>query len=452
MRRSSRSTWSWGSLLSTALLGSQAVNAIDISLDDPNSLKEAAKTAADGLLSYYTGDQPGDVPGNLPDPYYWWECGAMFGTLIDYWYYTGDDEYNEKTTQALLHQVGPLENYEPPNQTRALGNDDQAFWGMAVLSATEYAFPNPPEDKPQWLALSQAVFNSQAGRWNNETCGGGLNWQVIPYNRGYNYKNTISNGGFFNIAARLARYTGNGTYANWAETTWDWVAAMGLFSDTYQFFDGTDENNNCSNVNHIQWSYNAGIFLMGAANMYNYTDGDEVWKSRVEGILKGINIFVKNNVLYEVACEEAETCNVDQQSFKGYLARWMGVTAKIAPFSYDTIMPILRTSAEGAARQCTGPDNACGLRWTEPVFDGKVGVGEQMSATEIFQVNLLDTVGGPVTQKDGGISEGDPSAGIDTEATVKQFDIITTGDRVGAGFVTSIILLCMFGGVWWMVS
>lgn len=234
------------------------------------SLKKAAKTAAEGMLTYYTGDEPGDVAGNLPDPYFWWECGAMMGTLIDYWYYTGDEEYNELVTQALMHQAGPEKNYEPLNQTSALGNDDQAFWGMAVLSAAEYAFPNPPKDEPQWLALAQAVFNSQVVRWNNETCGGGLNWQVFPMNKGFNYKNTISNGGFFNIASRLARYTRNETYAKWADDTWDWVQAMGLVSDSYQFFDGTDENNNCSRVNHIQWSYNTGIFLQGAANMYNY--------------------------------------------------------------------------------------------------------------------------------------------------------------------------------------
>lgn len=234
------------------------------------SLKKAAKTAAEVMLSYYTGDQPGDVPGNLPDPYYWWECGAMMGTLVDYWYYTGDDEYNELVSQALVHQAGPEVNYEPLNQSSALGNDDQAFWGMAVLSATETAFPNPPDDEPQWLALAQAVFNSQLARWNNKTCGGGLNWQVFPFNLGFNYKNTISNGGFFNIAARLARYTGNQTYADTAIRTWDWVSEIGLISDTWQFFDGTDENNNCSNVNHIQWSYNIGVFLVGAAHMYNY--------------------------------------------------------------------------------------------------------------------------------------------------------------------------------------
>ena len=186
------------------------------------SIKKAAKTAASGMLQYYTGHRPGDVPGNLPDPYYWWETGAMFNAMVEYWYYTGDSQWNEITTQALLHQVGPEHNYMEPNQTRTLGNDDQAFWGLAAMAAAEVKFPNPPKDKPQWLALAQGVFNTQYPRWDNKSCHGGLKWQVFSFNNGYNYKNTVSNGCFFNLAARLAVYTGNQSYADWAEKTWDW--------------------------------------------------------------------------------------------------------------------------------------------------------------------------------------------------------------------------------------
>jgi mannan endo-1,6-alpha-mannosidase len=235
-----------------------------------DSIKAAAKTAAQGMVQYYTGNRPGDIPGNLPEPYFWWEAGAMFGALVDYWYFTGDDTYNEITTQALLHQVGPNDDYMPPNQTKTEGNDDQAFWGMAALSAAEDRYPNPPAGGPQWLALAQAVFNSQAIRWDTSTCAGGLKWQIFSFNNGYNYKNTISNGCFFNMAARLAVYTGNTTYADWANRMWDWTGAVGLMSPTYQFFDGTDDTLNCTQLNHIQWSYNIGVFLLGAANMYNF--------------------------------------------------------------------------------------------------------------------------------------------------------------------------------------
>lgn len=234
------------------------------------SVKTAAKKVAKGLTDFYTGDEPGDTPGNLPDPYYWWEAGAMFGALIDYWYYTDDDQYNDITIEAMLHQVSPTRNFMPLNQTMTEGNDDQAFWGFAAMSAAERNFPNPPKDKPQWLAMAQGVFNSQAERWNMETCGGGLKWQIFRWNRGFEYKNTISNGGFFNIAARLALYTRNETYAEWAEKTWDWSKAIGLIGDRYEMFDGSDDTKNCSEVNRIRWTYNAGVMLHGAANMYNY--------------------------------------------------------------------------------------------------------------------------------------------------------------------------------------
>ena len=221
-------------------------------------------------MKYYNGNETGQTPGLFPDPYFWWKAGAAFGAMLDYYYYTGDSTYNDVTMEALLAQVGPNNDYMPPNQTKTEGNDDQGFWALAAMTAAEQKFPNPPDDQPQWLALAQAVFNSQALRWDTTTCAGGLKWQIFAFNNGYNYKNSISNGCFFNMGARLAVYTGNQTYADWAEKTWDWVNAVGLMSPRYQVFDGTDDNKNCSELNHIQWTYNAGVYLLGAANMYAY--------------------------------------------------------------------------------------------------------------------------------------------------------------------------------------
>lgn len=237
---------------------------------DLDSVKAAAAQIAYNMMTYYTGNNTGDVPGNLPSPYYWWEAGAMFGSLIDYYYYTGDDTYNDVTTQAMLHQVGDDMNFMPDNQTKTEGNDDQGFWGMAAMSAAENLFPDPPAEDAQWLALAQGVFNSQAARWDDSTCGGGLRWQIYSFNNGYNYKNSISNGCFFNLASRLAVYTGNSSYYDWADKMWNWVSDVGLMSSTYAFYDGTSDVTNCSSFDHIQWSYNTGVYLLGAANMYNY--------------------------------------------------------------------------------------------------------------------------------------------------------------------------------------
>ena len=57
--------------------------------------------------------------GILPGPYYWWEAGAMWDQMIHYWFYTGDDTYNDVTFEGLQAQVGPENDFMPPNQTRA---------------------------------------------------------------------------------------------------------------------------------------------------------------------------------------------------------------------------------------------------------------------------------------------------------------------------------------------
>lgn len=45
--------------------------------------------------------------------------------MMDYWYYTNDTSYNDVVMQGMMFQVGPNKDYQPPNQTASLGNDDQ---------------------------------------------------------------------------------------------------------------------------------------------------------------------------------------------------------------------------------------------------------------------------------------------------------------------------------------
>lgn len=141
----------------------------------------------------------------------------------------------------------------PPNQTKAEGNDDQAFWGITALMAAESGFPDPPPEDPQWLALAQAVFNLQAARWDDDSCDGGLRWQIFAFNRGYNYKNSISQGGFFNLAVRLGAFTNNQTYYEWADKMYAWCESVGLISPSFQVFDGTDSLIKCTELNHDLW-------------------------------------------------------------------------------------------------------------------------------------------------------------------------------------------------------
>ncbi|KAF5127555.1 Mannan endo-1,6-alpha-mannosidase DCW1 [Metarhizium anisopliae] len=260
-------------LLAAGRLG---VAASVFSLDSDDEIKKSASILAWDMLQYYHGNESGGTPGILPGPppagdYYWWEGGAMWGTLIQYWALTGDSTYNNIIMQAMQFQVGEGQDYMPRNVTASLGNDDQAFWGMAAMLAAENKFPDPPANRPGWLGLAQAVFNTQASpQRHDSTCGGGLRWQIPFTNNGYGYKNSIANGCFFNMAARLARYTGDTKYSDWAEKTWDWVEKTGFIDPkNYAIYDGANVAHQCKDINKVQYSYNNAIFAEGAAFMYN---------------------------------------------------------------------------------------------------------------------------------------------------------------------------------------
>ena len=158
--------------------------------------------------------------------------------------------------------------------------------------------------------------------------------------------------------------------------------------------------------------------------------------------------------MMEQACESTGKCDTDQQSFKGYLSRWMAAATKVAPFIEEWAMPRIQASAKAAALTCTaGSDgNQCGLEWTKQANDGNLGVGEQLAALQIVQANLITTVAGPLTNSTGGTSIGNPSAGGSTSSSPIVFKTITMGDKAGAGILTTLVLVSMFGGAWWMAA
>ncbi|KAH1512677.1 hypothetical protein KXX29_002543 [Aspergillus fumigatus] len=411
------------SLLLSLLLLPLRATTLDLNVTDPDNIKEVASQLAWDLVSFYTGNNTGDVPGNLPAPYYWWEAGAFFGTLVNYWRYTGDDTYNNITMQAILHQAG-TGDFMPSNQTRTEGNDDQAFWAFTALMAAEHNFPTHPRTRRRgwpWRERS-SMSRSRAGTIR----------PIFPFNNGYTYRNSISNGGLFNIAARLARYTG----------------------------DATD---NCSALNRVEWTYNNGVFLHGAAHMWNYTQGNSSWKARIDGLLDAQRTFLSpnkssENVLYEYACETINTCRTDQYSFKAYLARWMGDVAQLAPWTRDTIATRLRASATAAAAQCVGGKTGTycgGMRWTTGEYDGTTGVGQQLSALEVVQANLYNTVAGPLTTSTGGTSKRNSAVERGSSERIAVSDdssIVTMADRVVAWVATGGLGVLLGGYLYLVVT
>lgn len=167
------------------------------------------------------------------------------------------------------------------------------------------------------------------------------------------------------------------------------------------------------------------------------------------------NFFPTDKIAYELACEAKLSCTTDMFSFKAYLTRWLAATTKMAPFTYDIIMPYLRASAIAAAKQCSGSSpfqgRTCGLSWNKGAnWDGTYGVGQEMAAMSAIFVNLVQNTQAPVTNSTGGTSAGNSAAGSGSTSTLGEVKPPSNGDRVGAGFVTTVVLLGMTGMFGWM--
>ncbi|XBW37084.1 hypothetical protein QEN19_002664 [Hanseniaspora menglaensis] len=432
---------------------SSLVNAVYLSLNNETSVDNAAALIVQGTLDYYAGYQSGGTIGMFQEPYYWWEAGGVWGAMIDYWFITGNDTFVNLTQQSLLYQAGDDWNYIPLNQSTVEGNDDQAFWGIAAITAAERNFPNPASDEPQWLYLAQAVFNTMAARWDDEYCGGGLRWQIFAWNNGYDYKNSVSNAALFHIAARLGRYTGNQTYIDWANKVFDWLVdvEMVVVDSPWSFvYDGAEISGNCSDIVKYQWTYNQGLVLAGCAFLSAYTN-ETIWYDRTISFMNSSSVFFNNSVLYEAACQSGYNCNNDQRSFRSYFARFLGLTAQLVPDTQDQIMSWMNTSALAAAQSCSGgtDGHTCGINWSYDGWDGWYGLGEQIDALEVILNTQILSKEKPLTHNDGGTSTGSGAAGTQTTPTNVAPLVITKKDRAGAGVLTAVLgLSLVLSGIW----
>ncbi|KAI0555499.1 mannan endo-1,6-alpha-mannosidase DCW1-like protein [Xylaria curta] len=379
-------------------MGATFVAPKDLNVNDPGSIRSVSSTIAYGTMSYYTGNitNTPDTIAIFPKPHYWWQAGACWGAMLDYSHFTGDPSYDDVITQALLSQVGPNFDFMSTLYSGSEGNDDQAFWAFAILEAAERNFPQPNDQIPPWLQIVENIWNTMVLRWDDGTCGGGLHWQIYPGNpNGLDYKNAVSNGGFFQMSARLARATDNETYFLWSEKIWDWSQKIGLIDQDFTVFDGASSSQECHDINPLSFSYSQGIYMYGAAMLFNYTNGDKTWADRTNGLLQASQSYFSpfpnaTNIMFEHACELSNTCNTDMKSFKGYLSRFMAATTLMMPSTLHNVRELLRASAVAAGKACSGGDGStiCGEKWYVGGYDGNPGLGQSMTALETVQALL----------------------------------------------------------------
>lgn len=431
-----------------------SVLGVELDVDSEESICEATAKIVQGEINYYMGLKYGGTVGMFSQPYYWWQAGEVFGGWVDYYQFCqkGNTTFHDLLYEAMIHQAGPKYDYMPTNQSMTEGNDDQGVWGLTLLQAAERNFTDPKDHS--WLSMAQSIFNQMSSRWDDTSCGGGLRWQIFTWNSGYNYKNSISNGCFFNIAARLYRFTTDDRYLDEAEKIWNWMVEVGFMTDKkgeMVIYDGANDDDNCTDLSIHRWSYIYAVWLSGCAFLYNATE-DSGWKDKMGEIIEASSYFFNNSILTEMTCAPSGKCNNDQRTFRALMARSLSQVVTLVPGEYDHIMENwLVPSAKAAAQSCSGGFDGvtCGFNWAASGWDNMAGLGEQMSAKETI-MSLITSKHAPLTSHTGGTSKSKPDAGNDTSVSVNRNKIDIAGkDKAGAGVLTAVVLgLTLSGGVW----
>lgn len=172
---------------------------------------------------------------------------------------------------------------------------------------------------------------------------------------------------------------------------------------------------------------------------------DDVWKTRIDGYLSHImDLFFKDGVAFESACESSGTCTTDMLFFKGILHRSLAWTMKLAPYTAATILPVLKSSAAAAVSTCTGGDNGrmCGFSWTNGTFDSS-NAGAQTSVLSAL-VSVLDLTDVVSSGSGSGPSSGSGSTGSGSSSGSSSngsSNSTTTQGSMGTNFGVSVSAL-----------
>ncbi len=123
--------------------------------------------------------------------------------------------------------------------------DDSGWWGIAWLKMAE----RTKEEK--FLLTAKAIHAHMAKAWRPDL-GGGVLWCLEPDKQ---KPNAITNNLFLILSARLASYTGQESYTQWAGKVYGWIQEQKLYDGT-GVVDGPGTQQD-------YWSYNQGTYLGG---------------------------------------------------------------------------------------------------------------------------------------------------------------------------------------------
>ncbi|KAK4217977.1 glycosyl hydrolase [Rhypophila decipiens] len=256
-----------------------------------------------------------------PNDAAWWVSGNAFQSLLDYMSKTGTrGSYTDQALQIFNTQRAPVPWWpQGGGEFRADSTDDTGWWALAMVRM----FDLTGDQSYLNISMLDEAYISQY--WSDSVCAGGVYVDI----RALSYKNAIANQLYVQLCAALHnRIPGDTVYLERAVTGWGWLRASGMVNDDGLFNDGLAmrEDNTCFNNGLPVWTYNQGVILGAAAELYRATkDTSYLTFARqiADSVLSSKSLIQNDGILTE-SCETDDHptgCNGDQQIFKGIFAR-----------------------------------------------------------------------------------------------------------------------------------
>ncbi len=267
--------------------------------------------AADALMYSYD-------PNTAYWPSSWWNSAVALATVIDYMRQTGDTRY-----EWVVRRTYDIDKASFPAGARSSdpidgdfisrATDDSEWWALAWIDAYDLTGDRTYLDE----AVTIATYVN--GLYDTSTCGGGVWWD-----RERTYKNAVTNGLYVRIAAELHnRIPGDTTWLGRATTSWQWFQSSGLINSSGLVNDGLTIG--CANNGQTVWSYNQGLAIGAAVEMYRATGdaADLAAARRLADAAVASPALVKGGVLTESCDASTPSCDDNAKQFKGVFMRYL---------------------------------------------------------------------------------------------------------------------------------
>ncbi|KAK1826036.1 family 76 glycoside hydrolase [Podospora conica] len=326
---------------------------------------ETSKSAINALNALYDDGQGRWSPATA-----WWISGVALQGVLDYTVKTGSYEYLEQACYIIDKQKGSLPWWpDGDGLFRADSTDDTAWWALALVRMFDITGDS------WYLDTAKADEKYMYQYWTDNKCGGGL-VQSIRYDT---YKNAISNQLYTLLTASLHNsIPGDTEYLAKSKAAWEWLFGSGMFNEDHLFNDGL--SNDCISNNQTTWTYNQGVILGAATELYRATL-NSTYLTVARGIADAVIAspsLVHDGILVE-PCEP--TCNDDQKTFKGIFARYLAHLSSAC--ENDPYRQFLEDNAKTALKRAHNTTTGLfDLSWAGPLANGSLGT--QASALGLF--------------------------------------------------------------------